>query len=45
MIPSEYVLAAPALAMIWPCITLAVMFGCAWGLAAQGLPEAACRPG
>lgn len=41
MIPSEYMLAAPALVMVWPCITLAVLFGCAWGIAAQTLPGAA----
>lgn len=40
MISSEYVLAVPALAMIWPCVVVAMLFGCAWGLAAQGLPAA-----
>lgn len=44
MMPSEYVLAAPALAVIWPCLALAVLFGCAWGMATQGLPAAARLP-
>ncbi|MGH7067762.1 MAG: hypothetical protein ACREFO_13340 [Acetobacteraceae bacterium] len=44
MISSEYLLAVPALAVIWPCLAVAVMFGCAWGLAAQGLPTAARLP-
>jgi len=44
MMPSEYSLAAPALAVIWPCIAFAVLFGCVWGIAAQGLSQGARSP-
>ncbi len=44
MVPSEYALAAPALAVIWPCLVLAVLFGCAWGMTTHGLPGAARLP-
>ncbi|MGH7117877.1 MAG: hypothetical protein ACREFP_02590 [Acetobacteraceae bacterium] len=44
MIPSEYILAVPALALVWPCITLAVLFGCVQGIAAQALWCPPCVP-